>query len=316
MGTVQLYKSIDAAALIMQLKIKAINKLKLAADEPEGNKMKTILLIFAAIIMSTCAVKAESDDDSCDDDDSLQICAPMNNFDAEFPSIVDHILPDSEPFFFRTATNFFQNVMMFNTTEIQQVTDDAITFFRDKFGVDFSNADPDANGTRHLDSINATFIPYELNPDLGYSITFNRWTVDRTRRSYCSDNRDGGFIVIFGSDTILHGTYGGVTGLPIKANERVLYGFYNIPLCSNQSPMIIQFQSASPVRIDTVDGFATINCDLSSRELGPGIAQGVFRVIPLGDGNIQYTIRNLFTFPPHPGLRSSTPGPTDDDDDK
>ena len=43
--------------------------------------------------------------------------------------------------------------------------------------------------------------------------------------------------------------------------------------------MIIQFQLASPVRIDTVDGFATINCDLSSRELGPGIAQGVYFVL-------------------------------------
>ena len=148
-----------------------------------------------------------------------------------------------------------------------------------------------------------------------------KWTVNRERCSYCADNRDGGFIVIIGSDTILHGTYGGEAGLPIKANKRVLYGFYKILLCS-QSPLIIQFQSASPVRID---GFASINCDLSSSELAPGIAQGVFRVTPLGDGNIQYTIRNLFTFPPHPGLTSSTPTPRpggdededdDDDDDK
>ena len=279
--------------------------------------MKSILLIFAATVIAICVVscRAESDDNSCDDDDdNLQICLPMNNFDAEFPSIVDHILPESEPFFFTTATNFFQNIMKFNDTEIERVTNDAITFFRTNFGVDFSSAPPDANGTRFLASINATFIPYELNPALGYSITFNQWTVDRTRRSYCSDNRDGGFIVIFGSDTILHGTYGGEVGLPIKTNERILYGFYNIPFCRNQPPMIIQFQSASPVRIDTVDGFATINCDLSSLELGPGIAQGVFRVTPLGDGNIQYTIRNLFTFPPHPGLRSSTPMPGDDDD--
>ena len=146
-----------------------------------------------------------------------------------------------------------------------------------------------------------------------------KWTVNRERCSYCADNHDGGFIVIIGSDTILCGTYGGEPGLPIKVNKRVLYGFYNILLCS-QPPLIIQFQSASPVCIDTVDGFASINCDLSSSELGPGIAQGVFRVTPLGDGNIQYTIRNLFTFPPHPGLTSSTPTPRpggdeDDDDD-
>lgn len=112
--------------------------------------MKSILLIFAAMIIATCTVTctAESDDYSCDDDDdNLQICLSMNNFDAEFPSIVDHVLPESEPFFFTTATNFFRNIMNFNDTEIEQVTNDAITFFRTKFGVDFSIATPDANGT-------------------------------------------------------------------------------------------------------------------------------------------------------------------------
>ena len=232
----------------------------------------------------------------------LQICPLMNNFDAEFPSIVDHVLPESEPFFFRTAANFFRNVMKFNDMEIQQVTDDAIDFFKTVFGVDFSNAPIGENGTRFSKEFNATFIPYELNPALRYSITFNEWTVNGARRSFCVDNRDGGFIVIFDSDGILHGTYGGAAGLPIKANERILYGFYNIPLCP-QSPLIIQYQSASPVRIDTVDGFATINCDLTNRELGPGLAQGVFRVTPLGDSTIRYNIRNLFTFPPHPGVR-------------
>jgi hypothetical protein len=238
---------------------------------------------------------------------NLQKCPPMNNFDAEFPSIVDHVLPESEPFFFRTATNFFRNVMKFNDREIEEVTDDAIDFFKTKFGVDFSDSPiMDENGTRFSKEFNATFIPYELNPALRYSITFNEWTVNGARRSFCADNRDGGFIVIFGSDGILRGTYGGDDGLPINANERILYGFYNIPLCQ-QSPLIIQYQSATPVRIDTVDGFANINCDLINRDLGPGLAQGVFRVTPLGDGTIRYNIRNLFTFPPHPGQRRQSP---------
>ena len=264
-------------------------------------------MIFAAVIIAASAARIESDTNSYndDDDDNLQICPSMNNFDAEFPAIVDNILPESEPFFFRTATNFFRNIMKFNTMEIQQVTNDAIAFFRTKFGIDFSSAPPDTDGIRYLASINATFIPYQVNPALRSSITFNQWTVDRTRRSYCYDNRGGGFAVIFGSDTILRGTYGGEVGLPIKANERVLYGFYSIPLCRNQSPLIIQFQSATPVRI-TVDGFLTINFDLYSSKLGPGLAQGVFHVTPLGDGNIQYVGRILFTFPPHPGLRNST----------
>ena len=259
--------------------------------------MKSLLVLIAVLTAATVHATYYR---------NLQKCPPMNNFDAEFPSIVDHVLPESEPFFFRTATNFFRNVMKFNDREIEEVTDDAIDFFKTKFGVDFSDAPIGENGTRFSKEFNATFIPYELNPALRYSITFNEWTVNGARRSFCADNRDGGFIVIFGSDGILGGTYGGDEGLPINANERILYGFYNIPLCP-QSPLIIQYQSASPVRIDTVDGFANINCDLMNRDLGPGLAQGVFRVTPLGDGNIRYNIRNLFTFPPHPGQRRQSP---------
>ena len=263
--------------------------------------MKSILIFVAALTVVVQATYYRN---------NLQVCPQMNNFDAEFPSIVDHVLPESEPFFFNTARNFFRNVMKFNAKEIAQVTNDALNFYKTTFGLDFFGIPADANGTRFSQELNATLISYELNPALRYSITFNQWTVNGIRRSYCVDNRDGGFILIFGSDAVLHGTYGGEKGIPIKANERILYGFYNIPLCK-QSPLIIQYQSATPVRIDTVDGFATINCDLSNRELGPGLAQGVFRVTPLGDGNIRYNIRNLFTFPPHPGqrMRSSNSNP-------
>ena len=255
--------------------------------------MKTLLILVASLVVATQGSYFRN----------LQICPPMNNFDAEFPSIVDHVLPESEPFFFQTADNFFRNVMKFNDKEIKQVTSDAHNFFKTMYGIDFTNAPViDKNGTRFLEELNVTLFEYELNPALRYSITFNEWTVNGLRRSYCIDNRDGGFLMIFGSDAVLHGTYGGEAGLPIRANERLLYGFYNIPICK-QSPLIIQYQSGSPVRIDTVDGFANINCDLFNRELGPGLAQGVFRVTPLGDGNIRYNIRNLFTFPPHPGQR-------------
>ena len=255
--------------------------------------MKTILLIFVGLAALSQASYYRN---------FQTICPSTNNFDAEFPSIVDIVLPDSEPFFFTNATNFFRNVMKFNDREIKRVTEDALDFFITTFGVDFTNAQPNESGTRFSEELNATLFEYELNPALRYSITFNEWTVTGARRSYCLDNRDGGFIIIFGSDAILHGTYGGEEGILIKANERILYGFYNIPICK-QSPLIIQYQSASPVRIDTFDGFATINCDLSNKELGPGIAQGLFRVTPLGDGNTRYNIRNLFTFPPHPGQR-------------
>ena len=104
------------------------------------------------MIIATYAVKAEN---SCDDDDyNLQICPPMNNFDAEFPSIVDHVLSESEPLFFTNVTNFFQNVVKFNDIQIQQVTNDAIKFVKTRYGVDFSTVAPDVNGICFLASIN------------------------------------------------------------------------------------------------------------------------------------------------------------------
>ena len=107
------------------------------------------------MIIAACAVTCtvESDDYFCDNDDDLPICPSMNNFDAEFPSIVDHVLPESEPFFFTTTTNFFRNIMNFNDTEIEQVMNFIIAFFRTNLGVDFSSAPPDANGTQFLASI-------------------------------------------------------------------------------------------------------------------------------------------------------------------
>lgn len=237
---------------------------------------------------------------------NMKICPSTNNFDAEFSLIADNILPESEPFFFTTAMDFFQDTMKFSNREIEQVTNNAITFFKETYGVDFSKAPAGKNGSRYLKELDVTLFDFQLNPAIGYSLTFNEWTVNGARQSYCTDTRGGGFLVMFGSDTVLHGMYGGIEGRPIRANERIIYGFYNIPLCP-QSPLVIQYQSASPIRIDAVDGFAIINLDLFNRELGHGLAQGVFRVTHLGDRKgVHYVIRNLITFPPHPRQREGS----------
>ena len=242
-------------------------------------------------------------------------CPQTNNFDSVFPSIVDCVLPESEPFFFKTAANLFQNVMKFSDREVQQVTTDAINFFKVTYGLDFSKVPPQNNRSRYLAELDVTLLEFEMNPALHYSITLNEWAVNGVRESYCIHTRGGGFMALFGSDALLHGTYGGDKGVPIRANERIIYGFYNVPICP-QSPLIIQFQSASPIRMDTLDGFAVFNLDLFNRELGAGLAQGVFRVTPLGDGNIHYVVRNVITFPPHPSLQHASQSYTCTEKDK
>ena len=66
-----------------------------------------------------------------------------------------------------------------------------------------------------------------------------------------------------------------------------------------QSPVIIQFQSSSPIRQAPIDGANIVNSDLYSRVLGHGKAMGVFTVSRDTNNPDQYRIvlRNAFTFP-------------------
>ena len=94
----------------------------------------------------------------------------------------------------------------------------------------------------------------------------------------------------------LNGAYGGKGGRPVvPGNHFVLYGFYNIPVCP-QSPLIIRYESGSPVHAGPVDRFRIINCNLFNRELGAGVAQGVFRVTSVGNNQVHFAICNLVTF--------------------
>lgn len=46
--------------------------------------------------------------------------------------------------------------MFFSDEEIQEFTDDAIKFFNETFGLDFSAVEADENGARYLAEKNAT----------------------------------------------------------------------------------------------------------------------------------------------------------------
>ena len=65
-----------------------------------------------------------------------------------------------------------------------------------------------------------------------------------------------------------------------------------------QSPVVIQYQSASPLRHVPIDGVNIINCDLYSRVLGYGKAMGIFTVTPdpTNPGQFRFLARIVFTF--------------------
>ena len=230
-----------------------------------------------------------------------QCPGPNDWFSSQFVSLVDQVIPIS-----LTAPSpdvylrFFKDIMHFSDAEIKDATEDAINFFNTKYGLDFSDQQPDELGRRFLGD--ATFFAFELAPEQKYTITFHRWLITGDTIPTCFENRDGGFQVSFSSETMLHGTYGGVEGKPIQPGELLVWGFYNIPVCPQQ-PIVIHYESRTPFRTEPVDGISILNCDLFHRELGEGIASGVVVVTPTKNPEmVHFVIRTLFTFPGNPNF--------------
>ena len=190
---------------------------------------------------------------------------------------------------------FFKTHMRFRDTAIKHTVDDAIQFFNDRFGLDFSTSTPNEKNERFFE--NAKMSPFIVPADeVNFIVTINNWIQSGNTRSTCYLLHDGGFQVTFSANQTLRGSYGGDTGKP--AADILIYGFYNIDVCQ-QSPIIIQYQSGTPFRVEPVDGIGTVNCELYNRVLGHGRAQGIGIVIPDPDepGRFRITIRNTFTFP-------------------
>ena len=109
---------------------------------------------------------------------------------------------------------------------------------------------------------------FDLSNHTNYIVTANNWIQTGNTHSTCYKMLDGRIRVTF------TGTYGGADGQPGGVNELVVYGFYIIDACQ-QSPVIIQYQSSTPLRVELVDGTGIINCALYNRVLGHGKAQGI-----------------------------------------
>ena len=222
---------------------------------------------------------------------------PKNWFNIQFVSVAEKVVPPSA-IELMPDLSFFKNVMKYSPRKIEKVTNDALMFFKNKYGIDFTQVEPDELGKRETET--AIFNPFQLSPEVEYNIMFNTYIFNGRRYSKCYENRDGGFAVSFKTDQKLFGTYGGSQGKPITTNDLIVYGFYNIPVRFSRKPLIIRYTSGSPARLETNDGFQIINCDLYSPLLGHGTAQGVFRSTPEANGQLRVSIRNLFTFPMQP----------------
>ena len=225
---------------------------------------------------------------------AAQTCHP---FSATFVAIVDQNIDRpggvtvDDP-----QLTFFRDIMKFRDDAIQHTLEDAMKFFNETYGLDFSLSPPTDQNEYFYQ--NARLSPSRLADDIDYQVTLNNWIQTGNTRSACYKIRDGGFRVLFSDDQLLHGSYGGAGGLPVGITNTIAYGFFIIDVCQ-QSPVIIQGQTANPVRAVPVDGTVTVNLDLYNTVLGHGKARISGSVTPDQErpGESRLELVNVLTFP-------------------
>ena len=237
-------------------------------------------LVFPAVILSV----------------SAQTCPP-DYFTATLLFASEPRLEVTEPPFAPDPElTFFRDVLNLRESDIQHTVEDAIKFFDNSFGLDFSNSIPNEQNERFIE--NAKMGPFRTPSNVLEFATVSNWLRSGSTRSSCYLVQNGLLAITFNASLTVHGRYGGPAGKPVGVPDVIVYGFYHIDVCQ-QSPVIIQLQSATPVRFVPVDGITVFTHDLYSRALGYGRAQGsiVARPDPDDPRYIRYTVRNALTFP-------------------
>ena len=187
---------------------------------------------------------------------------------------------------------FYREVLRFTDEEIDREREAAIQFFSDTYGLDFTDVEPDEQGQRILG--NATFQPIMF--PFNNTFVFNSWLVNPRARTRCFLVGDGGFRVNFSGTVMLHGEYGGEEGRLGFANEGLFYGhdyFYDV--CEQQG-IIFQWESSTPVRLESSDGWVVVHFRVRNRMLGEGVIWGVARVTAVNSTTLRFESRQVYTF--------------------
>ena len=223
-----------------------------------------------------------------------QICPP-EHFSAVITISTDDVIEDPENINLNDPDlTFFKTVLKFRDSDIQHTIDDAIQFFNNTFGLDFSDS-PNEKNERFFQ--NAMMRPYILAPDIDNFIIDSHWIRSGNSYSSCYRLRNGGFQATFSAEQTLYGSYGGAEGKTVGIGNYVDYGFYIADVCK-QSPLIIQFQSRSPARVEPIDGSLVVPIDLYNQVLGYGTATALVQLYPDPNepGKFRAMNRNVMVF--------------------
>ena len=226
----------------------------------------------------------------------LSQACPPRHFSAVIVGSIDQTVEDLELGNIQDPELlFFRRTLRFREEEIQHVFEDAINFFNDTFGLDFSNSPPNEANQRYIQ--NAIMYPVVLHENINYIATANSWIRNGNTRSRCYRIYDGGIAVTLLNYTTLHGSYGGDEGKPAGPADPLAYGFYSIDACG-QSPVLIHYRCPTPIRPEPIDLTYVANCYVFNRALGRGRTQAISNVRPDQDnpGKYHMDFKNIITF--------------------
>ena len=212
---------------------------------------------------------------------------------ASFTLLIDQTIEGQDFIVADPELTFFRESLGFRDDTIEHTYTKAMTFFNETYGLDFSGQD--ANERNELFFENAILEPRTIRHDIQSRAVFNNWLLTGRTSTTCKDSFFGELGVRFTGDQLLRGTYGGEDGIMVGPSYFLGYGFYRIDVC-NQSPVIIQYQSISPVFTAPHDGVVSFNYVVYNNVLGYGRACGTLSLTPDPDNPAMYNYFDIISF--------------------
>ena len=189
---------------------------------------------------------------------------------------------------------YYREVLRFTEEEIDRDREAAMLFFRNTYGLDFTNIEPNEQGQRALG--NATMEPV-MNP-FNHTYVFNSWLVNGRAKTRCFPVGSGGFHIRFTGTMMLHGEYGGEEGKLAIATDRVYYKHQYVYEACKQQGIIFQIETFAPFHTLETDpsGFIVYAFRARHRVLGEGTVWGVGRATALNPTTKRFESRLVYTF--------------------
>ena len=218
------------------------------------------------------------------------------HFSAAFTEVIDQTVENPEFIIVDPEMKFFKEILGFRDNDIEHAFDDAIQFFNETYGLDFSLSPPNVQNEYSFE--NARMGVFQFGEDIYHPVLLNNWVKTGNTHTTCQEIHSGGFNVMFSGNQLLHGSYGGTDGIAVGVGNSLNYGYARLDAC-DQSPITIQFQTATPIRQEPVDGAIFLNFDIYNSVLGYGKAQGSVIIKPdkKNPRKFHVAVRSVFTFP-------------------